>query len=69
MDNTRLKGRMSGKVQELQQPTGNQAITVTSAPKTSLAPVDSTYLALTNNALDIIRARACLKNKYCTNRW
>ena len=56
MDNTRLKGRMSGKVQELQQPTGNQAITVTSAPETSLAPVDSTYLALTNNALDIIRA-------------
>ena len=56
MDNTKLKGRMSGKVQELQQPTGNQAITVTSAPETSLAPVDSTYLALTNNALDIIRA-------------
>ena len=56
MDNTKLKGRMSGKVQELQQPTGNQAITVTSAPETSLAPVDSTYLALTSNALDIIRA-------------
>ena len=56
MDNTKLKGRMSGKVQELQQPTGNQTITVTSAPETSLAPVDSTYLALTNNALDIIRA-------------
>ena len=29
MDNTKLKGRMSGKVQELQQPTGNQTITVT----------------------------------------
>ena len=56
MDNTKLKGRMSGKVQELQQPTGNQAITVTSAPETSLAAVESTYLALTNNALDIIRA-------------
>ena len=28
MDNTKLKGRMSGKVQELQQPAGNQAITV-----------------------------------------
>ena len=56
MDNARLKGRMSGKVQELQQPTGDQNITVTSAPDTSLAPVDSTYLALTNNALDIIRA-------------
>ena len=56
MDNTKLKGRMSGKMQELQQPTGNQNIAVTSAPETSLAPVDSTYLALTNNALDIIRA-------------
>ena len=56
MDNTKLKDRMSGKVQELQQSTGNQNITVTSAPETSLAPVDSSYLALTNNALDIIRA-------------
>ena len=56
MDNTKLKGRMSGKVQELQQPTENQNITVTAALETSLAPVDSTYLALTNNALDIIRA-------------
>ena len=56
MDNTRLKGRMSGKLQELQQPTGDQNITSTSAPETSLVPVDSTYLALTNNALDIIRA-------------
>ena len=46
MDNTKLKGRMSGKVQELQQPAGNQTITVTSAPETSLAQVDSTYLAL-----------------------
>ena len=26
MDNTKLKGRMSGKVQELQQPAGNQTI-------------------------------------------
>ena len=41
MDNTKLKGRMSGKVQELQQPAGNQAIAVTAAPETSLAPVDS----------------------------
>ena len=50
MDNTKLKTRMSGKVQELQQP--SEAV----APDTSLAPADSTYLALTNNALDIIRA-------------
>ena len=56
MDNTKLKGRISGKVQELQQPTENQNITVTSAPETSLAPVESSYLALSNNALDIIRA-------------
>ena len=56
MDNTKLKGRISGKVQELQQPTENQNITVTSVPETSLAPVESSYLALTNNALDIIRA-------------
>ncbi len=50
MDTTKLKDRMSGKVQELQQST------VTTVPDTSLAPVDSTYIALTNNALDIIRA-------------
>ena len=50
MDNTRLRNRMSGKVQELQQPLA------AAAPDTSLTPVDSTYLALTNNALDIIRA-------------
>jgi len=51
MDNTKLKSRMSGRVQELQQP-GEAA----AAPDTSPAPVDSTYLALNNNALDIIRA-------------
>lgn len=52
MDNTKLKSRMSSKMQELQQTAG----TVTSMPETALAPVDSTYLALSNNALDIIRA-------------
>ena len=56
MDNTKLKSRMIGKVQELQQPTENQNITVASVPETSLAPVDSSYIALTNNALDLIRA-------------
>lgn len=50
MDNTKLKSRMSSKMQELQSPVED------SAPDTSLAPVESTYLALTNNALDIIRA-------------
>ncbi len=51
MDNTKLKSRMSGKVQELQKPAEVAAVT-----DAALAPVDSTYLALTNNALDIIRA-------------
>ena len=49
MDNTKLKSRMSGKIQELQQP-----LEVTAT--TSLASVGSDYLALNNNALDIIRA-------------
>ena len=52
MDNSKLKGRMSGKVQELQKPIE----VVETAADTSLAPANSTYLALTNNALDIIRA-------------
>ena len=51
MDNMKLKSRMSGKVQELQKPA--EAAT---PEATSLAPVDSGYLALNNNALDIIRA-------------
>ena len=50
MDNTKLKARMSGKFQELQKP-----MDVVS-PDAALAPVDSGYLALNNNALDIIRA-------------
>lgn len=50
MDTTKLKDRMNGKVQELQTPVK------AAAPTVSLAPVDSAYLALTNNALDIIRA-------------
>ena len=52
MDPTKLKDRMSGKVQELQQP----AEVVEAAPDTALAPADSSYLALTSNALDIIRS-------------
>ena len=51
MDNTKLKSRMSGKVQELQKPA--EAAT---APGTALVPTNSGYLALNNNALDIIRA-------------
>ena len=56
MDNTKLKARMSGKMQELQQPPAAVAAAAPASPDTALAPVDSTYLALTNNALDIIRA-------------
>ena len=52
MDNAKLKGRMSGKVQELQQPIE----VVETATDISLVPVDSAYLALNNNALEIIRA-------------
>ena len=51
MDNARLKGRMSSKVQELQQPAAAET-----APDTAVVPVNFGYLALTNNALDIIRA-------------
>jgi len=46
MDTTKLKTRMSGKIQELQE----------AATDTSPAPANSGYLALTSNALDIIRA-------------
>ena len=53
MDNSKLKGRMSGKVQELQQPI---EVVETAADNTPLAPVNSSYLALTNNAFDLIRA-------------
>ena len=57
MDNTSLKNRMSGKVQELKTPAGEQInITVTPAADTALAPVESSYIALTSNALDLIRA-------------
>ena len=51
MDNAKLKGRMSSKVQELQKPV--EAAKVTDIAST---PVNSGYRALTNNALDIIRA-------------
>lgn len=57
MDNTKLKSHMNAKVQELQRPAGEQApATDAPAADTSLDPVESSYIALTNNALDIIRA-------------
>ena len=54
MDNTKLKGRMNGKIQELQQPVEM----VETAPVISAS---SGYLALTNNAINIIREN--LKNQ------
>lgn len=48
MDTTKLKGRLEGKVQELQKPAENSA--------SALSLPRSSYIALTNNALDIIRA-------------
>ena len=50
MDNARLKDRMSGKVQELQQPAEYPA------PEAALDTTAPAYLALTSNALDLIRA-------------
>ena len=57
MDTTKLKSRMNGKVQELQQPV--EVVEVTS--DMTLAPMNSGYLALNNNALEIIRDN--LKNQ------
>ena len=54
MDNTKLKGRMNGKIQELQQPVE----VVETAPAIS---ANSGYLALSNNAINIIREN--LKNQ------
>lgn len=50
MDNTKLKDRMGGKIQELQQSLE------TVATNSTKDRAESVYLALTNNALDIIRA-------------
>ncbi len=48
MDTTKLKGRLEGKVQELQKPV-ESVVPALSLPRSS-------YIALTNNTLDIIRA-------------
>ncbi len=59
MDTIKLKNRLVDKVQALQEPAKERkGLTVS---KTSLAPVNSSYIALTNNALDIIREN--LKNQ------
>lgn len=51
MDATKLKTRLGEKMQELEQP-----LAVASATDNTLAPASSEYLALTGNALDVIRA-------------
>ena len=53
MDTTKLKDKLDGKVQGLQEPV--------SAPTAPMAPVSSGYAALSNNALDVIREN--LKNQ------
>ena len=50
MDTTKLKSRLGTKLQTLQEPT-----TVPSEMQTSLIPVNSSYVALNGNALDIIK--------------
>lgn len=52
MDNTKLKSRMSGKVQELQKPVETAMEPV---PESSLALTNTGYLALNSGALDLIR--------------
>ncbi len=54
MDSTKLKDRMSGKLEAMEQATH----------ETALAPISSSYVALNSNALDIIRGN--LKNQALT---
>ena len=50
MDTTKLKSRLGTKLQTLQEPT-----TVPAEMQASLIPVNSSYVALNSNALDIIK--------------
>jgi hypothetical protein len=59
MNTAKLKNRLGDKLQALQEPTEKRQ--VLNMKKTSLTPVNSNYIALTNNALDIIREN--LKNQ------
>lgn len=53
MDNTKLKSRLGDKVQSLQEV--QETSVAAGAANLSLAPVNSSYMALNGNALDIIR--------------
>jgi hypothetical protein len=59
MNTTKLKNRLGDKLQALQETTKERQ--VLTMPATTLAPINSNYIALTNNALDIIREN--LKNQ------
>lgn len=59
MNNTKLKDRLGSKVQALAEPVEEAEVVAVS--ETSLAPVDSSYIALTNNAMEIIKEN--LKNQ------
>lgn len=59
MDNAKLKTRLGGKVQAIQEPVEEPEIVTTL--EASLAPVHSSYIALTNNALEILKEN--LKNQ------
>jgi hypothetical protein len=61
MSTAALKNRLDGKVQALYEPTEGKIINMTNAANTALAPVNSGYVALTNNALDVISEN--LKNQ------
>ncbi len=53
MNTTALKSKLGSKVQALGDPVVQQEITV---PETAMAPVETSYIALSTNALDIIKA-------------
>lgn len=59
MDSAKLKSRLENKLQALQEP--KEERTVLTMGKVSVAPIDSSYIALTSNALGIINEN--LKNQ------
>lgn len=59
MDNVKLKNRLGDKVKALTETLKERKVLI--MPKTSMTPINSDYIALTNNALDIIKEN--LKNQ------
>ncbi|MBB5335630.1 hypothetical protein [Pectinatus brassicae] len=59
MNTEKLKDKLGDKLQALQEP--KQEIASLTKPNTTIVPIDSNYIALTNNALDIIKEN--LKNQ------